>query len=147
MDKHLVSEFELAAPLCAVRLQEGRRDRSLTSAFTQRNTAIVNQCPSYRFTAIYRPLRRRYFAKKHLHPSVSGRHTIMGHMMLTLTVVRAEPVELERELLDLEQLRWRVVESLSSRLQGPRQRHILRVKLSELNRSIASIRRTLSEAA
>jgi hypothetical protein len=67
--------------------------------------------------------------------------------MLTLTVVRAEPVELERELLDLEQLRWRVVESLSSRLQGPRQRHILRVKLSELNRSIASIRRTLSEAA
>lgn len=67
--------------------------------------------------------------------------------MLTLTVVRAEPVELERELLDLEQLRWRVVESLSSRLQGPRQRHILRVKLSELNRSIASIRQTLSEAA
>jgi hypothetical protein len=67
--------------------------------------------------------------------------------MLTLTAVRAEPVELERELLDLEQLRWRVVESLSSRLQGPRQRHILRVKLSELNRSIASIRQTLSEAA
>jgi hypothetical protein len=67
--------------------------------------------------------------------------------MLTLTVVRAEPVELERELLDLEQLRWRVVESLSSRLQGPRQRHILRVKLSELNRSIASIRQTLSDAA
>jgi hypothetical protein len=66
--------------------------------------------------------------------------------MLTLTVVRAEPVELERELLDLEQLRWRVVESLSSRLQGPRQRHILRVKLSELNRSIASIRQTLSRA-
>ena len=67
--------------------------------------------------------------------------------MLTLTVVRAEPVELERELLDLEQLRWRVVESLSSRLQGPRQRQLLRVKLSELNRSIASIRQTLSEAA
>ena len=54
--------------------------------------------------------------------------------MLMLAVVRAEPVELERELQDLEQLRWRVVESLSSRLQGPRQRHILRVKLSELNR-------------
>jgi hypothetical protein len=34
----------------------------------------------------------------------------MGHIMLKLTVVRAEPVELERELLDLEQLRWRVVE-------------------------------------
>jgi hypothetical protein len=67
--------------------------------------------------------------------------------MLTLTSVRAEPVELERELLELEQLRWRVVESLSSRLQGPRQRHILRVKLCELNRSIASIRQTLSEAA
>jgi len=67
--------------------------------------------------------------------------------MLMLAVVRAEPVELERELQDLEQLRWRVVESLSSRLQGPRQRHILRVKLSELNRSIASIRQTLSEAA
>jgi hypothetical protein len=67
--------------------------------------------------------------------------------MLRLTGVRAAPVELERELLDLEELRWRVVESLSSRLQGPRQRHILRVKLSELNRSIASIRQTLSEAA
>jgi hypothetical protein len=67
--------------------------------------------------------------------------------MLTHAVVRAEPVELERELLDLEQLRRRVVESLSSRLQGPRQRQILRVKLSELNRSIASIRQTLSEAA
>jgi len=67
--------------------------------------------------------------------------------MLMLTVVRTEPVELERKLQDLEQLRWRVVESLSSRLQGPRQRHILRVKLSELNRSIASIRQTLSEAA
>jgi hypothetical protein len=67
--------------------------------------------------------------------------------MLTLTVVRAEPVELERELLDLEQLRRRVVESLSSRLQGPRQRHILRIKLSELNRAIASIRQMLAEAA
>jgi hypothetical protein len=67
--------------------------------------------------------------------------------MLTPTLVPAEPVDLERELLDLEQLRWRVVESLSSRLQGSRQRHILRVKLSELNRSIASIRQTLSEAA
>jgi hypothetical protein len=54
---------------------------------------------------------------------------------------------MERELQDLEQLRQRVVESLSSGLQGPRQRHILRVKLSELNRSIASIRQTLSEAA
>jgi len=67
--------------------------------------------------------------------------------MLSLTLARADPAELERELLDLEQLRSRVVESLSSRLQGPRQRQILRVKLSELNRSIASIRQTLSEAA
>jgi len=67
--------------------------------------------------------------------------------MLPLTLAHTEPVELERELLDLEQLRWRVVESLSSRLQGPRQRQILRLKLSELNRSIASIRQTLSEAA
>jgi hypothetical protein len=35
-NKHLVSEFELAAALCAVRLQEGRRDRSL-----------VSQCPGW----------------------------------------------------------------------------------------------------
>lgn len=125
----------------------GPTDRSLASAFTQRNTAILNQSPCYRFTAIYRPLRRRYLAKKHpTHQRVEGIQ-LWGHIMLTLTVVRAEPVELERELLDLEQLRWRVVESLSSRLQGPRQRHILRVKLSELNRSIASIRQTLSDAA
>ena len=67
--------------------------------------------------------------------------------MLMLTVVRADPVELRRELHDLQQLRERIVESLSSRLQGPRQRQLLRVKLSELNRSIASIRQTLSEAA
>jgi hypothetical protein len=60
---------------------------------------------------------------------------------------RADPVELERELQDLEQLRRRVVESLSSGLQGPRQRRILRVKLSELNRSIANVRVALSEAA
>jgi len=66
--------------------------------------------------------------------------------MLMLTV-RADPLEMERELQDLEQLRRRIVESLSSGLQGPRQRHILRVKLFELNRSIASIRQTLSEAA
>ena len=71
----------------------------------------------------------------------------MGHIMLPLTLAHTEPVELERELLDLEQLRWRVVESLSSRLQGPRQRQILRLNLSELNRSIASIRQTLAEAA
>ena len=67
--------------------------------------------------------------------------------MLMLTVVRADPVELRRELHDLQQLRGRIVESLSSRVQGPRQRQLLRAKLSELNRSIASIRRTLSEAA
>jgi hypothetical protein len=67
--------------------------------------------------------------------------------MLMLTVVRADPLELRRELHDLQQLRERIVESLSSRLQGPRQRQLLRVKLSELNRSIASIRQTLSEAA
>jgi hypothetical protein len=60
---------------------------------------------------------------------------------------RADPVELERELQDLEQLRRRVFESLSSGLQGPRQRRILRVKLSELNRSIANVRVALSEAA
>jgi hypothetical protein len=66
--------------------------------------------------------------------------------MLMLTV-RVDPLEMERELQDLEQLRRRIVESLSSGLQGPRQRLILRVKLSELNRSIASIRQTLSEAA
>jgi hypothetical protein len=60
---------------------------------------------------------------------------------------RADPVELERELQDLEQLRRRVVESLSSGLQGPRQRRILRVKLSELNRSIANVRVALSQAA
>ena len=66
--------------------------------------------------------------------------------MLMLTV-RVDPLEMERELQDLEQLRRRIVESLSSGLQGPRQRHILRVKLFELNRSIASIRQTLSEAA
>jgi len=66
--------------------------------------------------------------------------------MLMLNV-RADLLEMERELQDLEQLRRRIVESLSSGLQGPRQRHILRVKLFELNRSIASIRQTLSEAA
>ena len=66
--------------------------------------------------------------------------------MLMLTV-DADPLEMERELQDLEQLCRRIVESLSSGLQGPRQRHILRVKLFELNRSIASIRQTLSEAA
>ena len=67
--------------------------------------------------------------------------------MLMFTVVGADPVELQRELHDLQQLRERIVESLSFRLQGPRQRQLLRVKLSELNRSIASIRQTLSEAA
>ena len=67
--------------------------------------------------------------------------------MLMLTVVRADAVELRRELHDLQQLRGRIVESLSSRVQGLRQRQLLRVKLSELNRSIASIRQTLSEAA
>ena len=67
--------------------------------------------------------------------------------MLGFIPTRADPVELERELQDLEQLRRRVVESLSSGLQGPRQRRILRVKLSELNRSIASVRVALSEAA
>jgi len=67
--------------------------------------------------------------------------------MLMLTVVGADPVELQRELHDLQQLRERIVESLSFRLQGPRQRQLLRVKLSELNRSIASIRQTLSDAA
>jgi len=67
--------------------------------------------------------------------------------MLMLTVVRADPVELRRELHDLQQLRERIVESLSSRLQGPRQRQLLRVKLSELNRSIAGIRQTLCEAS
>jgi len=67
--------------------------------------------------------------------------------MLMLTVVRADPVELRRELHDLQQLRGRIVESLSSGLQGPRQRQLLRIKLFELNRSIASIRQTLSDAA
>jgi hypothetical protein len=67
--------------------------------------------------------------------------------MLMRTVVGADPVELRRELHDLQQLRERIVESLSSRLQGPRQRQLLRVKLFELNRSIAGIRETLSEAA
>jgi hypothetical protein len=67
--------------------------------------------------------------------------------MFMLTVVRADPVELRRELHDLQQLRGRIVEPLLSRVQGPRQRQLLRVKLSELNRSSASIRQTLSEAA
>ena len=67
--------------------------------------------------------------------------------MLMLTAVRADAVELRRELHDLQQLRGRIVESLSSGLQGPRQRQLLRVKLSELNQSIASIRQTLSKAA
>ena len=66
---------------------------------------------------------------------------------MMFTVVGADPVELQRELHDLQQLRERIVESLSFRLQGPRQRQLLRVKLSELNRSIASIRQTLSDAA
>ena len=70
-----------------------------------------------------------------------------GGLLMLLTAVRADPVALERELRDLEQLRHRVVGSLVSGLQGPRQRHLLRVKLSELNRSIANIRLTLSEAA
>ena len=47
--------------------------------------------------------------------------------MLMLTVVGADPVELQRELHDLQQLRERIVESLSFRLQGPRQRQLLRV--------------------
>ena len=67
--------------------------------------------------------------------------------MLMLTVVGADPVELRRELHDLQQLRERIVESLSSHLPGPRQRQLLRVKLSELNRSIAGIQQTLCEAA
>ena len=67
--------------------------------------------------------------------------------MLMLTLARADPVELERELQDAKELRQRVVESLLAGLQGPRQRHLLRVKLSELNRSIMNIRLTLSEAA
>jgi hypothetical protein len=67
--------------------------------------------------------------------------------MLMLTAVRADPVALQRELRDLEQLRQRVVESVLSGLQGPRHRRLLRVKLSELNGSIRSIRSTLSEAA
>jgi hypothetical protein len=71
----------------------------------------------------------------------------MGCMTFKLAVVRADPVELRRELHDLQQLRGRIVESLLSRVQGPRQRQLLRVKLSELNRSIASIRQTLSDAA
>lgn len=66
--------------------------------------------------------------------------------MLMLTVDHADPVALERELHGLEQLRGRIVESLESGLQGPRQRQLLRVKLSELNGSIASVRRTLSAA-
>jgi uncharacterized protein involved in exopolysaccharide biosynthesis len=66
--------------------------------------------------------------------------------MLMLTVVHADLVELERELHGLEQLRERIVESLLSGLQGPRQRQLLRIKLSELNESIASVRRTLSAA-
>jgi hypothetical protein len=49
----------------------------------------------------------------------------MGYIMLMLTVVRADPVELRRELHDLQQLRARIVESLSSRVQGPRQRQLL----------------------
>jgi hypothetical protein len=67
--------------------------------------------------------------------------------MFTLAAVRADPVELARELQDLEQLRQRVVESLLSGVQGPRHRHLLRVKLSALNGSIASTRQTLSEIA
>jgi hypothetical protein len=62
--------------------------------------------------------------------------------MLMLTAVRADPVALQGELQDLEQLRQRIIDSLRSGLQGPRQRHLLRAKLSELNRSIASIRLT-----
>jgi hypothetical protein len=66
--------------------------------------------------------------------------------MLMLTAVRADPVALQRELQDLEQLRHRIIDSLLSGLQGPRHRHLLRVKLAELNGSIRSIRLTLSEA-
>jgi len=42
--------------------------------------------------------------------------------MLMLTAVRANPVVLQSELQDHEQLRERIIDALRSRLQGPRQR-------------------------
>jgi hypothetical protein len=56
-------------------------------------------------------------------------------------------VTLERELLQLQQLRQRILESLASGLQGRLQRRRLRVELLELDRSIASIRGALAWAA
>ena len=67
--------------------------------------------------------------------------------MLMPNRVRADPVELERALQGVQELRKHVVESLLVALQAPRQRHLLGVKLSELNRSIMSTRLTLSQAA
>jgi hypothetical protein len=60
-NKHLVSEFELAAPYAP---HDFRVDGLEASRRQSPNTAIVNQFPSFRFTAIYRPLGRRYLAKK-----------------------------------------------------------------------------------
>ena len=67
--------------------------------------------------------------------------------MSMFTPAQGDLVELERELQDVEELRQRIIDSLLSGLQGPRQRHLLCHKLVELNRSIVSIRLTLSEAA
>jgi hypothetical protein len=66
--------------------------------------------------------------------------------MLMLTAVRANPFVLQSELQNHEQLRKRIIDALRSGLQGPRQRHLLWVKLSELNRSIASIQADLGTA-
>ena len=66
--------------------------------------------------------------------------------MLMLSRARADPVELERELQGAQGLRKHVVESLLVTLQGPRQRHLLGVKLSELNRSIMSTSLRLLES-
>ena len=56
-------------------------------------------------------------------------------------------VTLEHELLQLQQLRQHILESLASGLQGRLQRRQLLVKLLELDRSIANIRLTLTRAA
>jgi hypothetical protein len=56
-------------------------------------------------------------------------------------------VTLERELLQLQQLRQRILESLASGLQGRLQRRRLRVELLELDRSVANIRLTLAQPA
>ena len=71
-------------------------------------------------------------------------------LVMMLAPACADPVSiitLERELLQLQQLRQRILESLASGLQGRLQRRRLRVELLELDRSIASIRGALAWAA